>query len=206
MCTNCQQLSGVLALERCSRQARSRMHLGPLGPRASWVGHSLTISPIKISMIEFGAAFATKNTTIMAGIKRKQPEVAGAYVKGASKKSKVEPKKSKKPARPPTPPSDISELEAETDSDPIVESDTTEHSGDKDGASWPSDDEELSAPALKNDGVKLPVGQTNTKEQDGRAKLPTSQAKQAGKEKASTDGVKAANNCGSSAPIRPEAC
>ena len=32
--------------------------------------------------------------------------------------------------------------EAETDSDPIVESDTTEHSGGDDGVSWPSDEEE----------------------------------------------------------------
>lgn len=32
--------------------------------------------------------------------------------------------------------------EAETDSDPIAESDTTEQSGDDDGTSWPSDDEE----------------------------------------------------------------
>jgi len=32
--------------------------------------------------------------------------------------------------------------EAETDSDPIAESDTTEQSGDDDGISWPSDDEE----------------------------------------------------------------
>ena len=32
-------------------------------------------------------------------------------------------------------------LETETDSDPIVESETTEHSGDDDGISWPSDDE-----------------------------------------------------------------
>lgn len=31
--------------------------------------------------------------------------------------------------------------EAETDSDPIVESDTTEHSGEDDGVSWPSDGE-----------------------------------------------------------------
>ena len=35
--------------------------------------------------------------------------------------------------------------EAETDSDPIVESDTTEQSGEDDGASWPSDDEEQAA-------------------------------------------------------------
>ena len=32
--------------------------------------------------------------------------------------------------------------EAETDSDPIAESDTTENSGEDDGISWPSDDEE----------------------------------------------------------------
>lgn len=31
--------------------------------------------------------------------------------------------------------------EAETDSDPITESDTTEHSGREDGVNWPSDDE-----------------------------------------------------------------
>ena len=35
--------------------------------------------------------------------------------------------------------------EAETDSDPIVESDTTEQSGEDDGVSWPSDDEEQAA-------------------------------------------------------------
>ena len=32
--------------------------------------------------------------------------------------------------------------ETETDSDPVVESDTTEHSGDDDGVSWPSDEDE----------------------------------------------------------------
>ena len=32
--------------------------------------------------------------------------------------------------------------EAETDSDPIVESDTGSESGEDDGASWPSDDEQ----------------------------------------------------------------
>lgn len=34
------------------------------------------------------------------------------------------------------------ELEAETDSDPIVESDTNSQSGDDDGADWPSDAED----------------------------------------------------------------
>lgn len=37
--------------------------------------------------------------------------------------------------------------EAESDSDPIVESDTTEHSGEDDGVSWPADDE----PSVKVD-------------------------------------------------------
>ena len=35
----------------------------------------------------------------------------------------------------------IEPLEAETDSDPIIESDTTSQSGEGDGVSWPSDDE-----------------------------------------------------------------
>ena len=33
-------------------------------------------------------------------------------------------------------------LEAETDSDPIIESDTTSQSGDDDGVSWPSDEDD----------------------------------------------------------------
>ena len=39
---------------------------------------------------------------------------------------------------------------AETDSDPIVESDTTDHSGDDDGVSWPSDDNDLRPPTPKS--------------------------------------------------------
>ena len=35
----------------------------------------------------------------------------------------------------------VHELETATDSDPIVESDTTSQSGDDDGVSWPSDEE-----------------------------------------------------------------
>ena len=35
----------------------------------------------------------------------------------------------------------IHDLETATDSDPIVESDTTSQSGDDDGVSWPSDEE-----------------------------------------------------------------
>ncbi len=50
-------------------------------------------------------------------------------------------------------------LETETDSDPIVESDTTEHSGDDDGASWPSDD----APAAQDLSAAKEGGMTNSK-------------------------------------------
>ena len=35
----------------------------------------------------------------------------------------------------------LSDLETATDSDPIIESDTTEHSGEDDGESWPSTDD-----------------------------------------------------------------
>ena len=127
----------------------------------------------------------------MAGIKRKQPEVAGGRVKGGSKKSKIEPKNAKKSARPPTPLSDISELEAETDSDPIIESDTTEHSGDDDGVSWPSDDEEPAVPATKDGGVKFPAGKA--KQKDGGVKLLVTQAEKGG---VSTDNAKGISDSG----------
>ncbi|KAL8948550.1 MAG: hypothetical protein Q9222_005272 [Ikaeria aurantiellina] len=74
----------------------------------------------------------------MAAIKRKQFP-APAQQNGSNKKQKSVTSTApavqevKRPA---------SDLEAETDSDPIVESDTTENSGDDDdGVSWPSDDE-----------------------------------------------------------------
>ena len=35
----------------------------------------------------------------------------------------------------------VEPLDAETDSDPIIESDTTSQSGEDDGVSWPSDNE-----------------------------------------------------------------
>lgn len=72
----------------------------------------------------------------MAGIKRKDAPSGQSSGGNPSKKHKIKASQSK-----------ISEglvkiQETETDSDPIVESDTTEHSGDDDGASWPSDDGE----------------------------------------------------------------
>ena len=78
----------------------------------------------------------------MPGIKRKEAPAAKAAPKSPGKKAKVEIKK--KSAK--LIPRDL-EAEAEEDSDPIVESETPEYSGEDDGASWPSDDE--------NGGVRI---------------------------------------------------
>ena len=74
----------------------------------------------------------------MAGIKRKQAPVN--KTNGNIKKPRIAPGHQERKATKKF----ISEeeIEAETDSDPIIESDTTEHSGEDDGASWPSDDEQ----------------------------------------------------------------
>ncbi|KAL8938009.1 MAG: hypothetical protein Q9211_003410 [Gyalolechia sp. 1 TL-2023] len=69
----------------------------------------------------------------MSGTKRKQPP-GSVLPNGNLKKQKHLPEPVLKNVAP------SSDQEFEVDSDPIVESDTTEHSGDDDGASWPSDD------------------------------------------------------------------
>ncbi|KAL8864416.1 MAG: hypothetical protein Q9198_009876, partial [Flavoplaca austrocitrina] len=71
----------------------------------------------------------------MAGIKRKQSASSGIPRDNV--------KKRKQGGDPAVESSASSNPEAETDSDPIIESDTTEHSGDDDGVSWPSDDEQM---------------------------------------------------------------
>ena len=97
----------------------------------------------------------------MAGLKRKEPPTASRVTKGNPKKVKTRAKTPHQSALPPP------DLEAESDSDPIIESDTTEHSGDDDGVSWPSDDEEVIPPMAKSKsiaraggGVKLPIEQS----------------------------------------------
>lgn len=72
-------------------------------------------------------------------------------------------------------------LETETDSDPIVESETTEHSGDDDGVSWPSDREEEEEEEEEEGGVELP---TNTSTGSANSKSLSSR-----------DSVKIAKNC-----------
>ena len=69
----------------------------------------------------------------MAGLKRKQVPNITSSTSSGHKKLKNEASQSKKA------PQVTHVLETETDSDPIVESDTTEHSGVDDGVSWPSD-------------------------------------------------------------------
>ena len=79
----------------------------------------------------------------MAGLKRKESpavKTSGGRVQKKVRTDNVQDKREKRP---------VPEPEAETDSDPINESDTTEHSGDDDGASWPSDDEETTVASKK---------------------------------------------------------
>ena len=82
----------------------------------------------------------------MAGIKRKEVPISKSI--GSVKKKKVKGVQKISKKSPPL----ARDLETATDSDPIVESDTTEHSGDDDGESWPSENEEIeeSVPAKLN--------------------------------------------------------
>lgn len=94
----------------------------------------------------------------MAGIKRKESPTVKLSSINRNKKLKITTKDSRKPKEP------ALELETATDSDPIVESDTTEHSGDDDGESWPSDDdqvlEEITQPVPRQTS-KVDAGSTN---------------------------------------------
>lgn len=72
----------------------------------------------------------------MAGLKRKEAPTStpsGDSIRKKPKKGALPAKKSERAGR---------WQEAETDSDPLVESDTTERSGDDDGVSWPSDEDQ----------------------------------------------------------------
>ncbi|KAL9128398.1 MAG: hypothetical protein Q9217_002922 [Psora testacea] len=93
----------------------------------------------------------------MAPIKRKIP--TGTTDGAHSKKPKRGAPREVKP----TPSKRLTIAEAETDSDPIIESDTTSQSGENDGVSWPSeqeDDDDAEAGSFKegkvrNDDVKV---------------------------------------------------
>ena len=115
----------------------------------------------------------------MAGLKRKDSPSAIRVAKGNFKKVKTE---AKTPHRPALPPPD---LEAETDSDPIIESDTTEQSGDDDGVSWPSDDEV----AIPQTAKSKPIG-----EDGGGVRLPLVQSRKGAGISVEDEGVNRKNN------------
>ena len=71
---------------------------------------------------------------IMADMKRKRAIDTKSQTESIQKKHKKG-EESHKPSKP------VEPLEAEADSDPIIESDTGSQSGEDDGVSWPSDNE-----------------------------------------------------------------
>ncbi|KAA6411191.1 MAG: ARM repeat-containing protein [Lasallia pustulata] len=92
----------------------------------------------------------------MAGLKRKESPAVKHSGDRVPKKPRTGHAQIKREQRP------VSEAEAETDSDPIIESDTTEHSGDDDGVSWPSDDEKTTVASKKGEsGVETGVVKRN---------------------------------------------
>ena len=94
----------------------------------------------------------------MAGIKRKQAFETKPQPGIIQKKHKKE-EESHKLSKP------LEPLEAETDSDPIEESDTASQSGEDDGVSWPSADE-------GGDGQKEVELWEGASEEDGGVDLP----------------------------------
>ena len=70
----------------------------------------------------------------MVASKRKENPNSKAHAGSIPKKPKKEEKRAKSSKR-------VQDLETVTDSDPLVESDTTSQSGDDNGNSWPSDEE-----------------------------------------------------------------
>ena len=71
--------------------------------------------------------------------------------------------------------------EAETDSDPILESDTTEQNDDDDGVSWPSDDDEYDdelirprSTATQDQGIEAKISKAANDEEDRIPKGPSS--------------------------------
>lgn len=109
----------------------------------------------------------------MAGLKRKEAPISKPSRDDIRKKAKKEAPQLKKSKR------IVQFQEAETDSDPIVESDTTEQSGEDDGVSWPSDEDETAVGLpVKNQkplieavdetsDVRIPVGKEPVAGKDG---------------------------------------
>lgn len=124
-------------------------------------------------------------TIIMTTFKRKAPNSKPHEGNDFKKSKKDTPKSQSQKDR---------NLETETDSDPIVESDTTDHSGDDDGVSWPSDEEGVPLEELSMEeegGVKL-LKKSPTKSTDAKGPLP------------SNDDTKNANICKTPITVRTQ--
>ncbi|KAL8649147.1 MAG: hypothetical protein Q9210_004571, partial [Variospora velana] len=105
----------------------------------------------------------------MPGIKRKAISRSGGPDPSAKKQKAI-------PRQGPKPYAAVRDLETATDSDPIIESDSTEHSGDDDGVSWPSDDDSKSQQSddhNPDEGVPLPE---TSSQKDTKAKTPTKES------------------------------
>ena len=85
----------------------------------------------------------------MAALKRKKEDIAGQKNGHLQKRIKTEDDEKKKPRTSET----VQTFETETDSEPIMESDTTSQSGDDDGASWPSDEVDEDLEGVQDSGV-----------------------------------------------------
>lgn len=88
----------------------------------------------------------------MAAFKRKQNTIPDRLTGRVQKKPRNDEEKTAETARISN---RLQTLETVTDSDPIVESDTTSQSGEDDGVSWPSDDQGESA----EEGGVVPMGE-----------------------------------------------
>ena len=82
----------------------------------------------------------------MATSKRKENPNSKLHAGSTPKKPKQEEKLAKGSKR-------VQELETATDSDPLVESNTTSQSGDDDGISWPSNEETEDGESWEGVGV-----------------------------------------------------
>lgn len=122
----------------------------------------------------------------MAGSKRKENPITTLHAGNSSKR----PKKEERPAKG-SKCVLVRDSETATDSDPLVESDTTTQSDDDDGASWPSDEES------KEGEVWEGVGVAEENEDRGvKTAAVAAGASQPASKAASTNGsTESSNNC-----------
>ena len=83
---------------------------------------------------------------------------------------------------------ELRDLETATDSDPLVESDTTSQSGDHDGVSWPSDEELEAGEDLENDDGGVRIAAEAAGASQSAKKAPNTNGSASGKSEQGTRG------------------